>query len=119
MIFTNCAQPDLGMKRVFVVNEKFTVLQSLYRWFLFKGCEVNAFSTPQYLFQALKNTLPDVIVIDASLRCEDGSHLETYLKNKFGEEVLVVLFPASPGQSKNARLEDAFADLLPQGFAVY
>lgn len=119
MIFTNRAQPNSIMKRVFIVNEKFTVLQSLYRWFLFKGCEVNAFSSSQHLFQALKNTLPDIIVIDADLACEDGSQLYTHLKNKFIGQVLIVLFSAQLNQSKYTKTEDALADLLPQGCVVY
>lgn len=119
MIFTNCAQPNSIMKKVFIVSEKFTVLQSLYRWFLFKGCEVKAFSTSQYLLDALKEPLPDIIVIDADLASEDGRQLYTRLKNKFAGQISIVLFSVSSDYLRNAKTEDALADLLPQGCVVY
>ena len=107
------------MKKVFVVNEKFTVLQLLYRWFISKGCEVRAFSTSQHLSAALAESLPDIIVIDADLAYEDGSRLYTHLKNKFCGQVLMILFSALPGNLKNRKKEAAISDLLPQGFTVY
>ena len=106
------------MKKVFVVDERFSVIQSLSRWFISKGCEVRAFSKPLPLFDALHESLPDMIVIDADLADEDGERLYVHLKTEFSEQIPMVLFSSVADPLKKVRKRDTHYNLLPQGFTA-
>ena len=104
------------MKKVFVVDERFGVVQSLYRWFLSKGCEVRAFSKPLPLYEAMSESLPDIIVMNADMVCESGELLCAHLKKNFCGGFLMIMFSAVSGRFKKVGKKKAHAGLLPQGF---
>lgn len=106
------------MKKVFVVDERFSVLQLLYRWFLSKGFEVRAFSKSVPLCEAISESVPDIIVMNADMMCENGERLCVYLKRRFCGGFPMILFSAVSARFKKMERKKPNAGLLPQGFVA-
>ena len=115
MVFRNCGQMS-AMKTVYVIDDEFEVLLSLSRWFISKGCYVRTFSKSKPLFDALYETLPDVIVMDMQLQKEDGPELCRQIKMQFLSRVQVVMFSASSNLIKETK--DSYADYVIQQSSI-
>ena len=101
-----------AMKKVYVIDDEFEVLLSLSRWFMGKGCYVRTFSESKPLFDALYESMPDVIVMDMHLQKEDGNELCRQIKTRFSTYVPVVMFS---DQLKNVKeVKDNYADYYIQ-----
>ncbi len=79
------------MKKVFVADDNFDYLYQLNTMFKNKGCYVRTFSQSQSLFDALDESLPDLIMLNTNLDGESGSSICKEIKTRYNNSVPVIL----------------------------
>ena len=96
------------MRRLFIVDDDYDILLSLKIWFSKKGFEVKVFQQSKPLFDALNQSLPDLILLDVNLNGEDGREICRRIKNEFTINRPVILFSANAQALEN--YQDVCAD---------
>ena len=91
-----------NMKKIFLVDDKFTVLLALSRWFSSKGCYVRTFSKSKPLFDALHESLPDIIVMETNLHDEDGNEIYRQIETEFAGKIHILQLSAISNKLKEA-----------------
>ena len=79
------------MKKVFVADDNFDYLYQLNTMLKNKGCYVRTFSQSQSLFDALDESLPDLIMLNTNLDGESGSSICKEIKTRYNNSVPVIL----------------------------
>ena len=97
------------MKNIYVVDDDFDILFLLNKWFSRNGIFVKTFSSSAPLYQALQESLPDMIVLDINLHGEDGREICKQIKQIYPGQFPVILF------SGNENLLKKFKDSLADG----
>ncbi len=85
------------MKKVFVADDNFGYLYWLNTQFTKKGCYVRTFSRSESLFEALDESLPDLVMLNTNLDGESSSSICKEIKSRYNNSVPVVV--ASEDQS--------------------
>lgn len=80
----------VDMKKVFVLGSNFSWLVMLNKWFKNKGCYTKTFSDSKYLFTALEESLPNIIILDENLIKEDGKAIRNQIRNQYGRKISVL-----------------------------
>lgn len=78
------------MKKVFVADDNFGYLYRLNNMFTKKGCYVRTFSRSQSLFDALDESLPDLVMLNTNLDGESGTAICKEIKNRYNNSVAVI-----------------------------
>ncbi len=105
------------MKQLFIVDDDYDILLSLKIWFTKKGFSVKVFQQSQPLYDALKQSKPDLILMDVNLNGEDGREICKRIKNEFIINLPVILFSANIHALDNYK--DACADdILHKPFSL-
>ncbi len=97
------------MRRLFIVDDDYDILLALKIWFTKKGFEVKVFQQSKPFFDALYESLPDLILMDVNLQGEDGRVLCKQIKNEFAVDRPIILFSA------NAQALDNYKDNCADG----
>lgn len=79
------------MKKVFVADDDFSYLFRLNVMLARKGCYVRTFSHSQSLFDAMEETLPDVVMLNKNLDGESGKAICKEIKSRYNNSVSVIL----------------------------
>lgn len=95
-------------KRMFIVDDEEDILISLRFWFERQGYMVSTFSHSIFLQEALRNTAPDVVLLDVNLRDEDGRKICKILKQQQVIHCPVLLISANPDNLK--KFDECLAD---------
>ncbi len=85
------------MKKVFVADDNFGYLYEVDSLFTKRGCYVRTFSRSQSLFEALDESLPDLVMLNTNLDGESGTAICKEIKSRYNNSVSVIL--ASDDQS--------------------
>lgn len=84
------------MKRLFIIDDDTDILESLGIWFTKKGFDVELFSLPEPMFNALQNAAPGLILMDVNLKNDDGRIICKELKENNKANCPILLFSANP-----------------------
>ena len=104
------------MKKVFVVDDNFSRLLMLNTWFKRKGCDTRTFSNPKYLFDALEELLPDLIVVDKQLQEEEGTVICNHIKSVYSKQIPVIVVSANTPEydkmidSESSQIQEIWAE---------
>ncbi len=106
IVFSNMHKKT-EMKKVFVADDDFGYLYQLNKLFTRKGFYVRTFSHSQSLFDALEESLPDLVMLDMNLNGENGKEICKEIKSRYNNSVSVILSSDNQSSLKNT---DFFAD---------
>ncbi len=106
------------VRRLFIVDDDHDILLSLKIWFSKKGFDVRVFQHSRPLFDALYQSMPDLILLDVNLNGEDGREICKRIKNEFVVNRPVILFSANAHALENYK--DSCADgVLHKPFSLH
>lgn len=91
------------MRKVFVADDDFGYLYQLNTMFKSKGCYVRTFSQSQSLFEALDESLPDLVMLNTNLDGESGKAICKEIKSRYNNSVSVVLASEDQSLSKGKK----------------
>ena len=83
------------MRRLFIVDDDYDILLSLSMWFKKMGFAVDTFENSKTMFNALDQSVPDLILLDINLQGEDGRDVCRKIKSEDGKTCPVILFSAN------------------------
>jgi len=83
------------MRTLYIVDDDYDILLSLSIWFKKMGFEAGTFENSKTLFDALKNSTPDLIILDINLKGEDGRDICKQIKTEMKIECPIILFSAN------------------------
>lgn len=84
------------MKRLFIIDDDKDILESMQIWFQKKGFEVEAFSLPEPMLNALEISSPVLILMDVNIHDKDGRKICRELKQSHKTMCPIILFSANP-----------------------
>lgn len=83
------------MRKLFIVDDDYDILLSLSIWFRKMGFEVGTFENSRSLYNALQESVPDLVLLDINLQGEDGRDVCKQIKTEMKADCAVILFSAN------------------------
>ena len=106
------------MRQLFIVDDDYDILLSLKIWFSKKGFDVKVFQQSKPMFDALYNSMPDLILLDVNLQGEDGRDICKRIKKEFTSNRPVILFSANAHALENYK-DNCADDILHKPFSLH
>lgn len=83
------------MRKLFLVDDDDDILLALDFWFSKKGYEVHAFSDAKSMKASLKESPPDIMLLDVNLKGDDGRLICKQIKTSGLYQFPIILFSAN------------------------
>lgn len=106
-------------KKIAIVDDDTSILDSLSVMLDFEGFEVKAFERGSDIFPLLESPAkPDVIMLDISLAGEDGRDICKKLKQSEAAKDIPVIMMSAGREMKDAALDSGACDFIAKPFAL-